>query len=96
MPVTRLSGCATFDALVTEVDAGRDVHVGGETNRFSVCLDERRHPLRRLSTVGCPFGQVSNLSLAGPDSYPIGFQVIRAGWCTVRDGDYSVRIVASP
>jgi hypothetical protein len=81
--------------LVTEADAGRDVEVAGVTTRFSVCLDEAKHPLRQLDTAGCPFGYVSNLSQAGPDSYPIGFEVTAAGSCTVHDRDYSVRIVTT-
>jgi hypothetical protein len=63
------------------------------TSRFSVCLDEATHPLRKLDVAGCPFGYVSNLSLAGPDSYPLGFEVTRKGSCMLRNGDYEVHIV---
>jgi hypothetical protein len=82
-------------ADVTEADAGSDVQVGGTTSRFSICLDDQKHPLGRLNTDGCPFGYVSNLSVAGPDSYPIGFEVTGAGSCTISDGDYKVRIIAT-
>jgi hypothetical protein len=87
--------CAPFRALVTEDDAGRDVVVGGVGARFSVCLDEVEHPLRQLVTAGCAFGSVSNLSVRGPDSYPIGFEATAPGSCTIVDGDYQVRIVVS-
>ena len=87
--------CLALGALVTEADAGRQVQVRRVTTRFSVCLDEVKHPLRQLNTANCPFGYVSNLSVRGPDSYPIGFEVTDAGSCTVRDGDYQVRIVAT-
>ncbi len=83
------------DGNVTEADAGHEIQVHGATSRFSICLDETKHPLRQLDTTDCPFGYVSNLSVRGPDSYPIGFQVIRGGSCTVRDGDYEVRIVTT-
>jgi hypothetical protein len=87
--------CSNFHASVTEADAGREVQVGGMTSRFSICLDEARHPFRQLDVAGCPVGYVSNLSLAGPESYPIGYEVTAAGSCTVRNGDYQVRIVAT-
>ena len=84
------------NALVTEAHSGGEVHVGGETSRFAICLDETRHPLRQLVTDGCPFGYVSNLSSNGPDSYPIGFEVVvEAGSCTVLNGDFQVRIVTT-
>lgn len=81
--------------LVTEADAGDEVNVGRPTQRFSICLDATRHPLRQLERAGCPFGYVSNLSANGPGSYPIGFQVTAAGSCVVRNGDFQVRIVAT-
>ena len=65
------------------------------TSRFSICLDEARHPLSDLNVDGCPFGYVSNLSHNGPDNYPIGFEVTREGSCMARNGDYEVEIVAS-
>jgi hypothetical protein len=92
-PVT--TDCAPFRALVTEADAGGDVDVGGVGARFSLCLDEAKHPLRQLVTAGCAVGSVSNLSVRGPDSYPIGFEVTGPGSCTIVDGDYHVRIVVS-
>ena len=72
------------------------MQVGTVTSRFAICLDEAKHPLSELNIVdGCPFGYVSNLSVNGPDNYPIGFEVTRSGSCLVRNGDYQVRIVAS-
>src|SRR4051794_30262246 len=87
--------CSEFHVQITEADSGGEVNVGGETSRFSICLDERKHPLSQLSTAGCPFGYVSNLSLAGPDNYPIGYQVTSKGSCVVRNGDYQVRIITT-
>lgn len=87
--------CSEFHAQITEADSGGEVNVGDETSRFSICLDETKHPLSQLSTAGCPFGYVSNLSLAGPDNYPIGYQVTATGSCIVRDGDYQVRVITT-
>jgi hypothetical protein len=87
--------CSEFNAQITEADSGGEVNVGGETSRFSICLDEAKHPLSQLGTAGCPFGYVSNLSVAGPDNYPIGYEVTAKGLCTVRNGDYQVRVVTT-
>jgi photosystem II stability/assembly factor-like uncharacterized protein len=87
--------CSPFRALVTEADAGGEVDVEGVGTRFSICLDEASHPLRQLDTSGCALGAVSNLSVRGPDTYPIGFEATAVGACTIRDGDYEVRIVVS-
>jgi len=65
------------------------------TSRFSICLDETRHPLRDLNVDDCPFSYVSNLSSNGPDKYPIGFEVTREGSCIARNGDYEVQISTS-
>lgn len=94
-PSSVRSQCSEFKSQITEANSGGEVHVGGETTRFSICLDEATHPLSRLSTTGCPFGYVSTLSLAGPGSYPIGYEVTAAGSCTVRDNNYAVKIVTS-
>jgi hypothetical protein len=95
VPVAAAIDCPEFHPSVTEADAGSEVHVEGAVARFSVCLDETKHPLRLLVTAGCPFGYVSNLSANGPDSYPIGFQVTAPGSCTIRNGDFQVRIVTT-
>ena len=87
--------CSEFRAQITEADLGGEVHVGRETSRFSICLDEAKHPLSHLETAGCPFGYVSNLSLAGPNLYPIGYEVTGKGSCTVRNGDFYVRVVTT-
>jgi hypothetical protein len=87
--------CSSMHPSVTEADAGGVVEIEGVTDRFPICLDEARHPVRRLDTTDCPFGYVSNLSLRGPDSYPIGFEATAVGSCTVRDGDFRVRIVVT-
>jgi hypothetical protein len=87
------SQCSEFKSQITEANSGGEVQVGGETTRFSICLDEATHPLSHLSTTGCPFGYISNLSVAGPDSYPIGYEVTAGGSCTVRNGNFAVKIV---
>lgn len=80
---------------ITEADAGQAVTIDGVTSRFTVCLDEQRHPLAQLAVDGCPFGYVSNLSVNGPDIYPMGFQVTEAGSCLVRNGDFQVEVVST-
>lgn len=92
-PPDSLEDCT--DAEVTEAAAGQQVQVGTATSRFAICLDEAKHPLRELNVDGCPFGYVSNLSVNGPNNYPIGFEVTRGGSCLVRNRDYQARIVAS-
>jgi hypothetical protein len=81
------------DWQITEKDDGATIHVGHLTSRFGICLDEDVHPLEDLNTDGCPFGYVSNYSLNGPDSYPIGFEVTAAGSCTVTNGNFRVTVV---
>jgi hypothetical protein len=89
------ASCSEYHAQITEADSGGEVKVGGETTRFSICLDEAKHPLSQLTIAGCPFGYVSNLSFAGPDSYPIGYEVTTAGSCIVRNGNYQVKVVTT-
>lgn len=66
------------------------------TSRFSTALDEKKHPLKDLR---CEpdniIGYVSNLSVNGPDNYPIGFEAVSNGTCTLKDGDFSVTIHVS-
>lgn len=63
------------------------------TQRFSVELDKNLYP---ISSLKCnpdgTIGQVSNLSINGPDNYPIGFQALKPGTCILKNGDFSVTI----
>jgi hypothetical protein len=80
-------------AYITERENGRTVTFR-ETERFGFWLDEPRYPFAELDTNGCSFfAYVSNWSVEGPGRWPIGYQVNGSGQCTVRDRDFSVRIV---
>lgn len=87
------SGSPGREGFITERDSGKKLTIE-ETTRFGFWLREADHPFEDLDISTCKFlGQVTNWSLEGPDRYPIGFQVTRAGSCTVRNGDFHVRIV---
>lgn len=88
---TEVGSCSDHPSDITEADAGREIRI--PMGRFSVCLDEETHPLRQLDVSGCPVGRVSNLSVAGPDQYPTGYEVTSAGACTLRNGDFHVDLV---
>ena len=51
--------------------------------------------MSQLNTAGCPFGYVSNLSVAVPNNYPVGYQVTAMGSCVVRNGGYQVRVMTT-
>lgn len=83
--------CRGYPAEITESDADQGIHL--PAGRFSVCLDEGVHPLGQLDITGCPIALVSNLSVAGPDRYPVGYEVVGDGTCTLHNGDFRVELV---
>ncbi len=63
------------------------------TDRFSVFLDDARHPVANLScSPDGIIGYVSNGSMRGPNQYPIMFEAVAAGQCMLKDGDFSATI----
>lgn len=91
---TTTADCSGFD--ITETEPATNVHIVTVGSRFSICLDENQYPLSGLVVDDeCPFGDVSNLSINGPEHYPIGFEVTEVGSCEVRNGDFEVAVVAS-
>ncbi len=87
----QVDSCKDYPSEITEESAGQEIRI--PPGRFSICLDEVTHPLRRLDVGACPIGWVSNLSLAGPESYPRGYEVTGTGSCTLRNGDFQVQLV---
>lgn len=82
-----------LNGTITEKDNGKTFSYV-DTERFSVDLDPVKYPLNKLT---CKpegvIGYVSNLSVNGPENYPIGFQVDAPGKsCILRNGDFSVTI----
>jgi hypothetical protein len=79
-------------ALITDADSGKTFiyPIAGE---FSFELDAARHPVADLDRTECPNVQpLKRLAPNGPKEYPIGFLVNRRGSCTVRNGDFFVKI----
>jgi hypothetical protein len=67
------------------------------TSRFGIDLDPSEYPFKDLDVSECEIiGYVSNWSFNGPDSYPIGFEVTKAGSCIIRNGGFQVIIEGEP
>lgn len=68
-----------------------------QTTRFGISLDETIHPFDQLDYSECDFfGYISDWSMHGPFSYPIGFEVTKEGSCVVRNRDFQVYIIGLP
>jgi hypothetical protein len=82
-----------FKGFITEKESGKTFRYPDGT-RFGFCLEETKYPLTELDVSDCDsiFGYVSNWSMYGPNSYPIGFEITGSGLCVVRNGSFSVRI----
>jgi hypothetical protein len=62
--------------------------------RFSVFLDDDKYPVKALTcNPTWIIGYISNGSLRGPGRYPIMYEATVPGECTLRDGDFTVKIV---
>jgi hypothetical protein len=82
--------------LITEKDDKRAFEYT-QTTRFGIYLDETTHPFDDLDYSDCDFfGYVSNWSVNGPFSYPIGFEIVKEGSCVVRNGKFQVHILGLP
>ena len=64
------------------------------TSRFTVFLDDQNYPVTGLkcSPEGI-IGIVTNGAYRGPDLYPVMFEGIQIGKCTLSDRDFSVQIL---
>jgi hypothetical protein len=66
----------------------------GIASRFFIFLDDKLYPVNELScTPEGIIGQISNGSLRGPGSYPVMFEGVTSGSCTLSDRDFQVEIV---
>lgn len=78
---------------ITEADNGKAFFYY-PTIRFGLDLNPTRYLKRDLDISECDFlGEVSNWSLNGPDSLPVGFEATETGECTIRIRDFRVHIV---
>lgn len=76
--------------VITEAHANRTL-IYNLTTRFGIDLDPSIHDFEELDYSSCGFiGYVSNWSINGPDSYPIGFEVTGEGSCVIRNGSFQV------
>jgi hypothetical protein len=78
---------------ITLADRGQTVTLP-VSSRFFVFLDDDRYPLSDLIVE--PVGMllyISNGSFSGPSRYPIYFEPLGTGECTLRNGDFSVDIL---
>jgi hypothetical protein len=80
-------------SLITIESNGQTVTIG-LNSRFFVFLDNEKYPIKSLTCEPeCLFMYISNGSLRGPDSYPIYYEPVRLGECTLQSGDFSVTII---
>jgi hypothetical protein len=61
-------------------------------DNFSIFLIHTTYPKDKLQYKDCPIAYVPSLSTNGSENYPVGFQVIGKGSCTVSNGDFSFKI----
>jgi hypothetical protein len=63
------------------------------TSRFFVFLDNQANPVSELKcTPEAIIGIISNGSLNGPGRYPVMFEAVQPGTCTLTDREFSVQI----
>lgn len=78
---------------ITEKDNGKTL-VLHKTDRFSVFLDDRLHPLAGLQADPTErLGLVSNGSLRGPNCYPIMFEAVSEGQAVLREGSFELHVL---
>ena len=67
------------------------------TDRFSVFLDDTNYPVKDLTcTPDGIIGYVSNGSLGGLGNYPVMFEAVAEGQCSLDDRDFHVDILVIP
>jgi hypothetical protein len=67
------------------------------TDRFSVYLDDTNYPVQELvCTPDGIIGYVSNGSLGGLGHYPVMFEAVAEGQCSLDDRDFHVDILVIP
>jgi hypothetical protein len=60
-------------------------------------LDDAAYPVKDLAcSPSGVIGQVSNGSLRGPGLYPVQFEAVQVGECTLADRGFSVTIRVGP
>ncbi len=79
---------------VTESDNDKTL-VYTKSSRFAVTLSEDKYPLPQ--DWGCApagvIGYAPDLSSNGPNQYPIGFEALHEGTCTLVNNDFKVNII---
>ena len=91
IPATLIDG----PTWITESDNGKAFRYY-LTIRFGLDLDPSRYAYKDLDYSECTFlGQISNWSLNGPESLPVGFEATEPGSCEMRVAQFHVQIVAS-
>lgn len=77
---------------ITEADKGKALRYPTWV-RFGISLDPSQYSRHHLDISQCPFmGEVSNWSLNGPQSFPVGFEG-GEGSCIVSVGEFWIHIV---
>ncbi len=80
---------------ITQKDNGKNFNYS-QTSRFWFNLDPVKYPLSNIGISCNPktagMGYVSNLSVNGPDNYPIGYETTGKGSCIFKNGNFSVTI----
>lgn len=67
------------------------------TTRFIVFLDDKEYPVKDIKcTPEGIIGYVSNGSVRGPDNYPIMFEAVGIGTCTLRNKDFQAYVTIIP
>jgi hypothetical protein len=66
------------------------------TMRFIVFLDDKEYPVKdiRCTPEGI-IGYVSNGSVRGPDNYPIMYEAVGVGTCTLRNKDFQAHVTVT-
>ena len=66
------------------------------TTRFIVFLDDKEYPVKDIKcTPEGIIGYVSNGSVRGPDNYPIMFEAVGIGTCTLRNRGFQAHIIVT-
>ncbi|MGE5541123.1 MAG: hypothetical protein ACM3TU_02470 [Bacillota bacterium] len=81
---------------ITEADSGK-TFTYTVTSRFTLILDETKHPQQELSCVPAGIlGSISNIPAVSPPSYAARFEGVAPGTCTFSDRDFTATITIVP